>query len=512
MPLRRRARRGGQPGPRSSGLTIGEALLARSAGLSDEARAVLRVWLRSPAVQRPIPWLRGPARSMTTGWRTPSAKPLRPTSSSRTRPASELRFGMRCSRRPCIATRCRESAVGSTPRSPTRSKSTAPRPVRRSPSLISELAHHWYGGGGSTTARSRRQLAAGDLAASQAAHAAAFRHYERVVELWEQAPLASGRVSHGHPSAASGTKRLFRGRAARTRWQWPAGPRRDRRGVGTASSGGGSHDLRLARRITPARIGDGGPLREPACCSRPRGLPLLERKSILTARVQTARREGDVAAADGVHAVEIQRSRRPRRRSRPSSSRSPCSRLAASRAAEHDGERARRAAPPTSHRSLATPRHTSRSHRTCSTTRLDGGTIRGDDRGRAHLPATRRSAGAARVGTVMGFPCRGRLAVAARTARRGLEVLTRNSGSVGRSSRWLSPDAAAAVEIDRGELSRAAEHLGSPPGSDAGRRGDLDRARAVDPGPDSPLPTAGSRTSGRRRRERSKLAAVASPP
>ena len=108
--------------------TIGEALLAQRSAACRTQPWPSCEWPPSPAVPRPIPWLRGPARSMMTGWRTPSAKPLRPTSSSRTRPASSSGSGMRCSRRRCIATRFQGSGGGSTPQWLKRSR--RPRPAR----------------------------------------------------------------------------------------------------------------------------------------------------------------------------------------------------------------------------------------------------------------------------------------------------------------------------------------------------------------------------------------------
>jgi DNA-binding NarL/FixJ family response regulator/tetratricopeptide (TPR) repeat protein len=57
------------------------------------------------------------------------------------------------------------------------------------PELASQLAHHWFEARDHDRAL-QSYLAAGDAAMHQAAYTEALRHYERVLELWDKAPLA----------------------------------------------------------------------------------------------------------------------------------------------------------------------------------------------------------------------------------------------------------------------------------------------------------------------------------
>ncbi len=363
------------------------------------------------------------------------------------------------------------------------------------PDLVPQLAHHWYQAGDPDRAL-QAAAAAGDLASRQGAHAAALHHYERVIELWEQAPLGRAGRSRAALLQRAARSAYFAGEPRKTAEYGEQAldeidEARDRILLVAVLD-----DLRLAW----DHLGTGDAVVRYAnrlASVDPVGLPILERATILEGRIMALERQGDVAAAI-THALELQRladlDDHPGLRAR--------GHLALGwlllESAEFDGVRreARLAA------DLASVAGDTAAHVQAHNLLYEAAWTAGRyeetiEAVRAFRPLADRAGLLAWEGSWASLAEADALHALGRLDE-SLQVLhTQLRDPSGDRSRWLLRIAAAAVEIDRGELSRAAEHLEvatreATPDDEETLIGHVPLTRAR-----LQLPTAGSMTSGR---------------
>ena len=157
--------------------------------------------------------------------------------------------------------------------------------------LATQLAHHWIVAGDDSRALDA-SLAAADLTAGQSAHVTAFRHYERALELWDRVPRSAHRKSHGEVLLRTAQSAYY------------AGLPRDAIGYGEralAELGGDPDTAALVDVLSSlwdasAHAGEDAvadAYRRRLAAVDPDGLPVIQRKIVLEARVREARRDGD---------------------------------------------------------------------------------------------------------------------------------------------------------------------------------------------------------------------------
>ena len=229
-----------------------------------------------------------------TGWRTPSAKTTATNILQSDEAGEQLRFRHALLQEAVY----RDTSPGERRRLHA-AVAEALESISREPvldaELISELARHWTAAGDDDHAI-EASLAAADLAARQSAHAAAFRHYERVVELWDRASTPPNRDAYIRVLSAAARSAYFAGMPRGSM----AMSQRALAEIGDGSDIGRVVDALTFLWLAAEHAGEDQVTE--ACLRRlaavdPDGLRVLQRKSILTARVQTARRDGDFGAA-----------------------------------------------------------------------------------------------------------------------------------------------------------------------------------------------------------------------
>ena len=324
------------------------------------------------------------------------------------------------------------------------------------PDLVPQLADHWYQAGDPDRAL-QAAVAAGDLAFTREP-AAALHHYERVIELWEQAPLGRAGRSRAALLQRAARSAYFAGEPGKTAEYGEQALDEIDEATDRILLVAVLDDLRLAW----DHLGTGDAVVRYAnrlASVDPVGLPILERATILEGRIMALERQGDVAAAI-THALEFQRladlDDHPGLRAR--------GHLALGwlllESAEFDGVRreARLAA------DLASVAGDTAAHVQAHNLLYEAAWTAGRyeetiEAVRAFRPLADRAGLLAWEGSWASLAEADALHALGRLDE-SLQVLhTQLRDPSGDRSRWLLRIAAAAVEIDRGELSRAAEHL-----------------------------------------------------
>jgi DNA-binding NarL/FixJ family response regulator/tetratricopeptide (TPR) repeat protein len=273
--------------------SIGEALLARSSGLSNPARTVLRL---ASVAGRTVTYRTLQAAGSLEEDRLADA--LREAVAANILEAEHTGERYRFRHALLQEAMYRDALPGERRRLHAdvaeALESTVPEPLT-DPELVPQLARHWLEAGDIDRALPA-MVAAGDLAVRQSAHAEAVRHYERALDLWDHAATGSrnlsrteilDRASRSAYVAGEPVKAIEFAERALADLDESTDPILL---VGTLDN------LRLAW----DHVGDEKAVLKYAtrlAAVEPAGLPLLEQTRILGGRTMVLQRQGDFARA-----------------------------------------------------------------------------------------------------------------------------------------------------------------------------------------------------------------------
>jgi DNA-binding NarL/FixJ family response regulator len=168
----------------------------------------------------------------------------------------------------------------------------------RDPWLVTQLARHWFEAGDADRALTA-SAGAGDIAVAQVAHEEALSHFERVLELWDRAPVGRATLSHVGVLQRAAHSAYYAGQPRRT----------IEYGEQAIAELEGTDDRRLLvaviddLRLAAGHLGADDALGEYAgrlAAIDPAGLPVSEQSRILDGRITHAQLAGRFAEARAV--------------------------------------------------------------------------------------------------------------------------------------------------------------------------------------------------------------------